>query len=67
VKAHAASNFALGAPPYATSTAFSNTQGGWVARVGLEWMITSKDGFVQSYNAQIAKGRCPATAISRRD
>jgi hypothetical protein len=36
VKAHAASNFAPGTPPYATSTAFSNTQGGWVGRVGLE-------------------------------
>jgi outer membrane immunogenic protein len=26
--------------PYATSTAFSRTQGGWVAGGGLEWMIT---------------------------
>jgi hypothetical protein len=27
--------------PYATSTAFSNTQGGWVGGGGLEWMITN--------------------------
>jgi outer membrane immunogenic protein len=37
---YAASNFAPGAPAYATSTAFSNTQGGWVAGAGLEWAIT---------------------------
>jgi outer membrane immunogenic protein len=30
-----------GVIPYATSTAFSNTQGGWVAGGGLEWMITN--------------------------
>jgi outer membrane immunogenic protein len=36
-----ASNFAPGAPAYATSAAFSNTQGGWVAGGGLEWMITN--------------------------
>jgi outer membrane immunogenic protein len=29
-----------GAIPYGTSTAFSRTQGGWVAGGGLEWMIT---------------------------
>jgi outer membrane immunogenic protein len=28
-------------PPYATSVAFSNTQGGWVAGGGLEWMLTN--------------------------
>jgi outer membrane immunogenic protein len=28
-------------PAYATSTAFSNTQGGWVAGGGLEWMMTN--------------------------
>jgi outer membrane immunogenic protein len=39
---YAASSFAAAAPlpPYATSTAFSNTQGGWVAGGGLEWAIT---------------------------
>jgi outer membrane immunogenic protein len=37
---YAASNNG-GAIPYATSTAFSNTQGGWVAGGGLEWMITN--------------------------
>ena len=36
---YAASNNG-GAVPYATSTAFSRTQGGWVAGGGLEWMIT---------------------------
>lgn len=36
---YAASNFAPGTPGYATSTAFSSTQGGWVAGGGLEWMI----------------------------
>jgi outer membrane immunogenic protein len=30
-----------GVIPYATSTAFSNTQGGWVAGGGLEWMVTN--------------------------
>jgi outer membrane immunogenic protein len=30
-----------GVIPYATSVAFSNTQGGWVAGGGLEWMITN--------------------------
>jgi outer membrane immunogenic protein len=41
---YAASNFApatLGGPAYATSAAFSSTQGGWVAGGGLEWMITN--------------------------
>jgi outer membrane immunogenic protein len=38
---YTASNFGPGAPPYATSTSFSNTQGGWVAGGGLEWMITN--------------------------
>ena len=38
---YAASNFAPGAQPYGTSVAFSNTQGGWVAGGGLEWMITT--------------------------
>jgi outer membrane immunogenic protein len=41
---YAASNFAgapLVVPSYATSTAFSNTEGGWVAGGGLEWMITN--------------------------
>jgi outer membrane immunogenic protein len=41
---YAASNFApatLGGPAYATTAAFSNTQGGWVAGGGLEWMITN--------------------------
>jgi outer membrane immunogenic protein len=28
------------APPYAASTAFSTTQGGWVAGAGLEWAMT---------------------------
>jgi outer membrane immunogenic protein len=37
---YAASNFAPAVPAYATSTAFSNTQGGWVAGGGLEWMIS---------------------------
>jgi len=37
---YAASNNG-GVVPYATSTAFSNTQGGWVAGGGLEWMITN--------------------------
>jgi outer membrane immunogenic protein len=36
---YAASNFAPGAVPYGTGVAFSNTQGGWVAGGGLEWMI----------------------------
>jgi outer membrane immunogenic protein len=36
---YAASN-AGGVVPYATITAFSRTQGGWVAGGGLEWMIT---------------------------
>jgi outer membrane immunogenic protein len=36
---YAASNSG-GVVPYATSTAFSSTQGGWVAGGGLEWMIT---------------------------
>jgi outer membrane immunogenic protein len=36
---YAASNSG-GMIPYATSTAFSRTQGGWVAGGGLEWMIT---------------------------
>jgi outer membrane immunogenic protein len=36
---YAASNSG-GAIPYTTSTAFSRTQGGWVAGGGLEWMIT---------------------------
>jgi outer membrane immunogenic protein len=30
-----------GVVPYATSTAFSHAQGGWVAGGGLEWMIAS--------------------------
>jgi outer membrane immunogenic protein len=39
---YAASNFAPATPPppYATSTAFSNTQGGWVAGGGVEWAMT---------------------------
>jgi outer membrane immunogenic protein len=37
---YAASNSG-GVVPYATSTAFSSTQGGWVAGGGLEWMITN--------------------------
>jgi outer membrane immunogenic protein len=37
---YAASNSG-GVIPYATSTAFSRTQGGWVAGGGLEWMITN--------------------------
>ncbi len=37
---YAASNNG-GTVPYATSTAFSRTQGGWVAGGGLEWMITN--------------------------
>jgi outer membrane immunogenic protein len=35
---YSASNHGPGT--YATSTAFSNTQGGWVAGAGLEWMIS---------------------------
>jgi outer membrane immunogenic protein len=40
---YAASNSAPSAPPpsYATSTAFSTTQGGWVAGGGLEWAMTT--------------------------
>jgi outer membrane immunogenic protein len=38
---YTASNFAPAVPPYATSVAFSNTQGGWVAGGGLEWMLTN--------------------------
>jgi outer membrane immunogenic protein len=38
--AYTASNSG-GVVPYATSAAFSNTQGGWVAGGGLEWMITN--------------------------
>jgi outer membrane immunogenic protein len=39
---YAASSFAPATPPppYATSAAFSNTQGGWVAGAGLEWAFT---------------------------
>jgi outer membrane immunogenic protein len=38
---YAANNFAPATPPpYATSAAFSNTQGGWVAGGGLEWAFT---------------------------
>jgi outer membrane immunogenic protein len=36
---YAASNSG-GIIPYASSVAFSRTQGGWVAGGGLEWMIT---------------------------
>jgi len=38
---YTASNFGPTVPPYATSTVFSDTQGGWVAGGGLEWMITN--------------------------
>jgi outer membrane immunogenic protein len=40
---YAASNVAPSAPlpPYATNTAFSTTQGGWVAGGGLEWAMTT--------------------------
>jgi outer membrane immunogenic protein len=37
---YTASNFAPLAPAYATSAAFSNVQGGWVAGGGLEWAMT---------------------------
>jgi outer membrane immunogenic protein len=39
---YAASNFAPATPPppYTTSTAFSNTQSGWVAGGGVEWAMT---------------------------
>src|ERR1700757_3837781 len=36
---YTASNFAPPAPAYATSAAFSNMQGGWVAGGGPEWAI----------------------------
>jgi outer membrane immunogenic protein len=39
---YTASNFAPMVPPYATNTAFSKADGGWVAGGGLEWMITDK-------------------------
>jgi outer membrane immunogenic protein len=38
---YTASNFAPLAPAYATSAAFSNIQGGWVAGGGLEWAIAA--------------------------
>jgi outer membrane immunogenic protein len=40
---YAASSFAPATPPpqYAASTAFSNTQGGWVVGGGLEWAMTT--------------------------
>ena len=38
---YTASSFAPVVPAYSTSTAFSNTQGGWVAGGGLEWMVTN--------------------------
>ncbi len=37
---YTASNFAPLAPAYATSAAFSNIRGGWVAGGGLEWAVT---------------------------
>jgi outer membrane immunogenic protein len=59
---YTASNFAPAMPPYATSTAFSNTQGGWVAGGGLEWMITN-NWLLRAEYLYYSLGNSPSVAV----